>query len=76
MSEDIVDKIVIVGIIGLFVWFIISHIDNTPDGVYKVDLRNEPIKVCGEEIYFSNNADGNELDIDNIIEDIEDACKY
>ena len=76
MNDDITEKIAIVAILLLIGWFIVSKIDNTPEGVYKVDLKKEPIKVCGEEIYFSNNAYGNELDINDIIDTIQDACNY
>lgn len=74
MNDIITEKIVIVLSILFIVGLIIYNIDNNPDGVYKVDLRNEPISVCGEEIYFSNDADGDELDIDDIIENIKYAC--
>lgn len=76
MNDDIMEKIVVVLFIAFIIGLIIYNSDNTPDGVYKVDLRNEPIEVCDEEIYFSNDSDGNELYIDDIIDEVKEACEY
>ena len=40
---------------------------------YKIEL-NDPYNVCGQEIYFSNDADGNELSMSKIIDTIQNAC--
>ena len=42
--------------------------------IYKIDLSQEPYIICGKKIYFSNYEFNGEIDIENIIEKIYDAC--
>lgn len=41
--------------------------------IYEIEL-NDPYKVCGQIVYFSNNSNGKEIQIDDIIDDIKYAC--
>lgn len=40
---------------------------------YTIEL-NDPYEVCGEIVYFTNNSNGKEIQIDDIIDDIKYAC--
>ncbi len=44
------------------------------NNTYKIELGKEPYNICGEDIYFSNDAYGNELNIDRIVETIIETC--
>lgn len=42
--------------------------------IAEIDLSDDPHKVCGEKIYFSDDIWDNEITIDSIIDRIYDAC--
>ena len=41
---------------------------------YTIEL-NDPYEVCGKIVYFSDNSNGKEIRIKNIIDDVKYACK-
>jgi hypothetical protein len=49
--------------------------DPATDNTYKIEL-NDPYIICGREIYFSNDSFNDEVDIDDIVETIQEACNY
>ena len=59
--------------IVLFSLFLLTGCDDKKE-TYKIDLSHDPYEVCGQTIYFSNDADGIDLNMDRIIETIEEAC--
>lgn len=48
--------------------------DDDYGNTYKIELNDEPYTVCGKEIYFSDDAYDNDLDIERIIETIKESC--
>lgn len=64
-------------ILFLFIclFFITGCDDPATDDTYKIELK-DPYMICGKEIYFSNNSSNDEVDIDDIIETIQEACNY
>ena len=65
-------KVILMLIPTLFL--LVGCTSDNNENLYTIELENEPYEVCGTEIYFSNYAWGNELQISNIIETIVDTC--
>lgn len=59
--------------IGLL--FITGCDDPATDDTYKIKIK-DPYIICGEKIYFSNDSYNDEVDINDIIETIQEACNY
>lgn len=55
--------------------FLLTGCDDDNDSIYKIDLSHDPYDICGKKIYISNDADGNELRMERIIENIEENCE-
>ena len=36
---------------------------------------NDPYKVCGQKIYFTNNANEKSIDLKDVIDTIKEACR-
>lgn len=42
--------------------------------IYKINLDQDPYNICGEKIYFSNYEFNGEINMEDIIKKIYDAC--
>ena len=60
----------------LFLFICLFFITGCNDkDTYKIKI-NDPYEVCGQEVYFSDDADGNEVRMSKIIDTIQEACNY
>ena len=76
MNETLKNILIIGGFILVVILLDEYATSKDEDDIYTIELNNEPYKICGEEIYISNNTNGDEIIVSQLIDEIEYVCNY